>query len=106
MPQAARKTRSGTHDEEQPLYPHNQGGGLRTSPRPCQTVSQTATFIGPGRDAARAPYVKHSSSVFANFMTEYGKMKDDDKIAFSSKHLALSRYLLSFYPGTPGGEGP
>ena len=23
-----------------------------------------------------------------------------------SKHLALSRYLLSFYPGTPGGEGP
>ena len=63
-------------------------------------------IIGPGRDAARAPYVKHSSSVFANFMTEYGKMKDDDKIAFSSKHLALSRYLLSFYPGTPGGEGP
>ena len=57
-------------------------------------------------DAARAPYVKHSSSVFADFMTEYGKMKDDDKIAFSSKHLALSRYLLSFYPGTPGGEGP
>jgi hypothetical protein len=44
--------------------------------------------------------------VFADFMTEYGKMKDDDKIAFSSKHLALSRYLLSFYPGTPGGEGP
>ena len=60
----------------------------------------------PLSDAARAPYVKHSSSVFADFMTEYGKMKDDDKIAFSSKHLALSRYLLSFYPGTPGGEGP
>ena len=60
----------------------------------------------PLSDAARAPYVKHSSSVFADFMTEYGKMKDKDKIAFSSKHLALSRYLLSFYPGTPGGEGP
>ena len=60
----------------------------------------------PLSDAARAPYVKHSSSVFADFMTEYGKMKDDDKIAFSSKHLVLSRYLLSFYPGTPGGEGP
>ena len=60
----------------------------------------------PLSDAARAPYIKHSSSVFADFMTEYGKMKDDDKIAFSSKHLALSRYLLSFYPGTPGGEGP
>ena len=29
----------------------------------------------PLSDAARAPYVKHSSSVFANFMTEYGKMK-------------------------------
>ena len=60
----------------------------------------------PLSDAARAPYVKHSSSVFADFMTEYGKMKDDGKVAFSSKHLALSRYLLSFYPGTPGGEGP
>ena len=56
----------------------------------------------PLSDAARAPYVKHSSSVFADFMTEYGKMKDDDKIAFSSKHLALSRYLLSFY--TPAHE--
>ena len=27
-------------------------------------------------------------------------MKDDDKMAFA-KHLALSRYLLSFYPTRP-----
>ena len=61
-------------------------------------------------DAAQVPYYKYSLSLFVDFMTEYEIMRvgyqssknPDGFKAASAKHLALSRYLLSFY--TPANE--
>ena len=53
-------------------------------------------------DAAQVPYYKYSLSLFVDFMTEYEsiqnrKCEEETRKAASAKHLALSRYLLSFY---------
>ena len=56
------------------------------------------------------PYYKYSLPLFIDFMTEYEKLKNayrscDSPTAFkeaSAKHLALSRYLLSFYTPANG----
>ena len=56
-------------------------------------------------EAAQVPYYKYSLPLFIDFMTEYEKLKNayqscHSPTAFkeaSAKHLALSRYLLSFY---------
>ena len=57
-------------------------------------------------DAAQVPYYKFSLSLFVDFMTEYESIQnskyEETRKAASAKHLALSRYLLSFY--TPAHE--
>ena len=57
-------------------------------------------------EAAQVPYYKYSLSLFVDFMTEYESIQDskyeETRKAASAKHLALSRYLLSFY--TPAHE--
>ena len=56
------------------------------------------------------PYYKYSLSLFVDFMTEYeiirkAYVNSQSPLSFkavSAKHLALSRYLLSFYTPAHG----